>query len=330
MHTITIEDIAEALGISKTTVSRALSGKGRISEATKEKVRKYAAEHDYKPNVMARGLAQRRTYNIAVVTPDDNETTALAFFHRCLVGIISGTEEHGYDVLITAERGNRVNELERIVRNGKADGVILARTFIDDKRIGYLTENNIPCVVIGSSQVEGVVSIDNDNVGGSREMTERLIKRGVKKPALFGGSSEHFVTAQRLEGFDSALRENGLEIDEDLLFMDMHDKKVLEDAIATALAAGADCLLCMDDDIAERTLKICKAKDVLIPGQVSVASFYDSPVLEQTAPAISAVRYDGQSLGRKAAETLIKMIDGVGVSDIPMEGFEIRLRESTR
>ncbi|MCI6649047.1 MAG: LacI family DNA-binding transcriptional regulator, partial [Lachnospiraceae bacterium] len=68
MDKITIDDIARALGVSKTTVSRALSGKGRISDSTKKRVMEYAREHDYKPNVMARGLAQSRTYNIAVVT----------------------------------------------------------------------------------------------------------------------------------------------------------------------------------------------------------------------------------------------------------------------
>ena len=72
MKKITIDDIAEAVGVSKTTVSRALSGKGRISDATKKRVIQYAEDHKYKPNVMAKGLAQKCTYNLAVVIPQED------------------------------------------------------------------------------------------------------------------------------------------------------------------------------------------------------------------------------------------------------------------
>ena len=77
---MTIDDIAEALGVSKTTVSRAISGKGRISAATTARIRDYIEQHNYKPNVVARGLAQQRTYNIGVVCPMDYEIFDLPFF----------------------------------------------------------------------------------------------------------------------------------------------------------------------------------------------------------------------------------------------------------
>ncbi len=79
---LTIGDIAEELGVSKTTVSRAISGKGRIGEKTREKVLRYIKEHDYRPNVIAKGLAQSRTYNIGLVIPGSYHLVELPFFHK--------------------------------------------------------------------------------------------------------------------------------------------------------------------------------------------------------------------------------------------------------
>ncbi len=84
---LTIADIADALGVSKTTVSRAISGKGRISEATRERVKAYMKENNYKPNIIAQGLAQSRTYNIGVVMPSDYGIEDISYFQNCMVGI---------------------------------------------------------------------------------------------------------------------------------------------------------------------------------------------------------------------------------------------------
>ena len=83
----TIEDIARELGVSKTTVSRAISGKGRIGQATRARVLQFIEEHDYRPNVMARGLAQKKTYNLALLLPKDYAATEFPFFKDCMNGI---------------------------------------------------------------------------------------------------------------------------------------------------------------------------------------------------------------------------------------------------
>ena len=114
---ITIADVAEALGVSKTTVSRAISGKGRIGRETRERVLAYIEEHDYKPNVIAKGLAQSKTYNICVVMPGEYDVVDLTFFQECLFGIqeIAGSME--YDILLSICRKNDISSLERITAN---------------------------------------------------------------------------------------------------------------------------------------------------------------------------------------------------------------------
>ena len=101
MCKLTIGDVADALGVSKTTVSRAISGKGRISEETTRRVIDYIERHNYRPNVMARGLAQSRTFNIGVIYPAGHDVLNLPVYHRCLQGIGDVAVAAGYDILLS-------------------------------------------------------------------------------------------------------------------------------------------------------------------------------------------------------------------------------------
>ena len=102
--------------MSKTTVSRAISGKGRIGKATRERVLAYIEEHNYKPNVLAKGLAQLKTYNIGVMLPEDYTVVDLPFFQSCLVGIEETAISLDYDILLTMSRGRDCAQLVRMVQ----------------------------------------------------------------------------------------------------------------------------------------------------------------------------------------------------------------------
>ena len=160
---ITIADVAEALGVSKTTVSRAISGKGRIGKETRDRVLAYIEEHDYKPNAIAKGLAQSKTYNICVVMPGNYEIVDWNFFQTCLFGIQEVAEVAGYDILLTTCNMNDISSLERIIANGKVDGVVLMRTFLEDAQIEFLQQKHFPFVTTGSTKYENVAQIDHDH-----------------------------------------------------------------------------------------------------------------------------------------------------------------------
>ena len=187
-NVITISDVAEALGVSKTTVSRAISGKGRIGEATRQKVLAYIEEHDYKPNVIARGLAQSKTFNLCVVMPEDYALVDLPFFQEVITGIqeIAGMNE--YDILLCICQENDITGLERVVRNRKVDGIVLLRTFLKDPQIELLLEKKIPFVTTGSTTYRKVKQVDNDQQSACRELTSILLMRQMKHIALLGGS----------------------------------------------------------------------------------------------------------------------------------------------
>ena len=230
---ITIADVAEALGVSKTTVSRAISGKGRIGKETRERVLAYIEEHDYKPNVIAKGLAQSKTYNICVVMPGEYDVVDLTFFQECLFGIqeIAGSME--YDILLSICMTNDISSLERIIANHKVDGVILMRTFVEDEQIEFLQTKNVPFVTIGSTSTnyKGVIQVDHNHKSACKELTSIILMKQMEKIALIGGNEEHVVTQSRLRGFREAYAKMGKELDEDLMFLSQDNQVLVEKAV---------------------------------------------------------------------------------------------------
>ena len=211
-NNITIGDVAEALGVSKTTVSRAISGKGRIGAETRKRVLEYIKKNHYRPNVVAKGLAKSKTYNIGWVMPGDSNVSDLPFFQRCMMGISEVAAAGDYDILISMVFDRDISQLKSVVKNRKVDGIILGRTLVEDEGIEFLKESDIPFVVIGSSLDDDVIQIDNDHVKACRELTSIVIMKGVRRLALIGGSTNHVVNLTRRKGFESGLREQGIAV----------------------------------------------------------------------------------------------------------------------
>lgn len=328
--TLTIADIADALGVSKTTVSRAISGKGRIGSETRERVLKYIDAHNYTPNVIAKSLAQNKTYNLAVVMPGDYELIDLPFFQNCIMGIQEIASSFDYDMLLTVCNNADVTKLERIVRNRKVDGVILLRSFMDDVQVEYLQEKNVPFVVTGSSNYKGVVQVDNDHRAACRELTLILLMKRMKKIALIGGNEEHVVTQSRLMGFKDAFADSGTAVDESLIYMNLDNPVLLDGKLDDIIKREVDCIVCMDDAICMEVLYKLRREGISVPDQIRVASFYNSSMLETHDPSITSLDFDAKELGMLVCRTLLDMIEGQKVQKKTLLGYEVRLRESTK
>lgn len=327
---ITIADVAEALGVSKTTVSRAISGKGRIGNETRDRVLAYIEEHDYKPNVIAKGLAQSRTYNLCVVMPGEYDVVDLTFFQECLFGIQEIAGIMGYDIVLSICRTNDISSLERVISNHKVDGVILMRTFVEDAQIEYLQAKNVPFVTIGSSNYGDVIQIDHDHRNACRELTSLILMKGMERIALVGGDESHVVTQSRLGGFRQAYAEQKKEADETLLFLNLENNVMIDKAVDAILERDVDCILCMDDAVCSRVLKKLREKHVKVPDGVRVASFYNSSVLENNVPSITSLSFDAKELGMVACRTLLDVMEGVSVEQKRLLSYEVVLKESTK
>ncbi|WP_026665240.1 LacI family DNA-binding transcriptional regulator [Butyrivibrio sp. FC2001] len=327
---ITIEDVADALGVSKTTVSRAISGKGRIGEVTRRRVLEFIEQNNYKPNVVAKGLAQRRTFNIAVVWPGDYSLVDLPFFQRCLVGMSEVTSGYSYDIIISVVTGDEISNLKRIIDNHKVDGVILTRTLIDDKPAEYLQRTGIPFVAIGTSIDESIVTVDNDHFDACRELTSILIGKGQGKLALIGGSQNHMITRTRYEGFAHAYEQAGKKLDESLIFLNQGNEQKLTEIVKHLAEKKIDGVICMDDQLAGYVMSICRASGIRIPEDLRLASFYNSNILENAIVPVTSLNFDDRNLGAVATRMLMQLIDGERVGSKKLKNYEVIMKESTK
>lgn len=314
---ITISDIAEALGVSKTTVSRAISGKGRIGEATRERVNEYITAHDYTPNVIARGLAQSKTFNLCVAMPGNYVLVDLPFFQEAIMGIQEEAEAMQYDILLCIAQQEDVSSLERILSNRKVDGVLLLRTSVKDPQIELLISRKIPFVTVGSTEYAHVPQIDHDHETACRELTSYLLQSGMERIALLCGNENFVVNQSRYRGFLQAFEESEKDTASKIVFWNLESSEQMDRAVDQALFENADCLLCMDDAICCQVLRRLREKQKKVPQDVRVASFYNSAVLENNIPSITALSFDARRLGAAACRNLLAQIGG--------EEFEERL-----
>lgn len=327
---MTIDDIARELQVSKTTVSRAISGKGRISKSTRERVIRYIQEMNYKPNAIAKGLAQQKTYNIGFVMPNDYSLVDLPFFQKCMLGVSEIASSFDYDVLISTVSEGDISQLERMVNNHKVDGVILSRTLVKDAPAEFLKDKGIPFVTIGTALNKDIIQVDNDHRSACRELTSILLMRGIRKMALVGGNKAHVVTQKRLQGYMDAFLEQSLSPDNRLIYMDVESSIMIDKVVEEMVERHVECVICMDDSLCGHVLNKLRKEKLRVPADIKVASFYNSTLLENNIPSITSLQFDTRELGMVTCKTLLDVIDGKEVQVRTLLGYEVSMKESTQ
>lgn len=326
---LTIDDIARDLGVSKTTVSRAISGKGRIGAATRERVLSYIAKCNYRPSAAAKGLAESKTYNLALVLPRDFIKLDLPFIRKSMSAICQEASHRDYNILLCMADSDP-DSLARILDNRKADGVILTRTMENDPLISIITARGVPFATLGSlaEQYRGqaAVEADNDQIDGCRAFTEALLRKNPEKTALLGGDMRYIVNQSRLEGVKKAVKK--------MDFSDYHmeinlSPKTCTQVLDHLLSQGIQQFLCMDDDICIAALHHLEERGLRIPEDVRLASLYDNDELRKHRAGISALQFDAEELGRGACRELLKCLHGEPHEARLKLGSRICLRGST-
>lgn len=326
---VTMEEVAQALGVSKTTVSRALSGKGRVGTHTRKRVQEYIRQcGGTLGNMSQEDDVQAR--NLALVIPSHFIHLDLPFLRKCMGGVCRMAAQRGYDVLLCYADDQHTEQLERQLRNRKVDGVILTRTLRRDPCIDLLHKYHVPFVAIGRHEDAGVLQVDNDQAAAAAEMTRLLLQLGMKRIAYMGGSLEYTVNADRLSGYLSALQDAGITPELGLIYSNVESEEKRVDDLEAALERNPDCLLCCDDNLATAVLKELQKRGVAVPAQMRLASLYDSDLLEYVQPAVSAVNFDAAALGVAACRLLMDSMEGKTVPGRIVQGHQVILRASTK
>ena len=305
---LTMDIIAKDLQVSKTTVSRAISGKGRVGRETRDRVLKYIEGLGYRPNSMARALAGAKTYHIGVVIPDSNERGGAPFFKDCLVGVTEASARRDYDTVLAVISDGNIGSLERLVNGRRVDGVVLTRGDKKGRIVSYLRSQEMPFVLIGRDSAESVYQIDSDQKDGCCELTARLLSESSDGVALMAGSKELDIERLRYEGYEQAFLLAGREVDQSLVFWNSEEN--LEANIDALLKSGVKRLACSDDLLCLRVMEALKKRGVGVPEQMKVVSFFDSEELEKSEIPVTSLHVDTKVLSQKAGDLLIDILDG--------------------
>ena len=329
---LTIDDIARELGVSKTTVSRAISGKGRISAATRERVQAYIEEHNYRPNASAKSLAESRTYNLVLALPRDFIKLDIPFIRLTMSAIVDEAFTLGYNVMLCLDDETDSNPLIRTLDYRKVDGVILTRTVEDDHIVEMLIKRGIPFATLGSLPHKyagtAVVEADHDQEGGCCAFSKAILANSAAPTALLGNDLNYIVNQSRLCGFRKACQELVIPMDRTPIRMGINDLEGCREAVEELLARGVRRFLCMDEDICTRTISVLKDNGLTIPGDAQVASFSDADHLKNHHPPVSALSFDSGDLGRAACRELIRALNDDPHEPKPRLGYKIHLRQS--
>lgn len=314
-HNLILDDMAEELGLSKSTVSRAISGNGRISDKTRRRVLECAERHGFSPNSIASSLARSRTNNIGVVIPTEAFYSEIPFFHECLMGVCEVASQRNYDVLITPIGEGDISVLKRIVSQRKVDGILLTRSLVVDYPADYLKTVRIPFVTVGSSSDPNTVQVDTDTAVACRSLTSQILKDSGVKPALILGPLEYIVNQNRLAGFSEALAENSCRLSDAIVITGVSGGKNIREACRSVVQAGATYILCGDDYICAKTVEQLRddARD-----DIRISSFYNSDILRNLPLIDFVVSVDVRAYGIASGNLLIDLIEN---KPIPQKTF---------
>jgi LacI family transcriptional regulator, repressor for deo operon, udp, cdd, tsx, nupC, and nupG len=311
-HQITIIDIAKQLNISKSTVSRVLTGHPRVSEKTREAVLKLASELDYQRNMLAINLMSSQSHTIGIIVPE----FVTSFFPMVIMGAQEVASQAGYNVLISQSNESYETEVAnaKVMLDNRVDGVLvsLTRETRNYDHLKVFQRKGIPIVffnrVCDDMQVPKVVV---DDYEGAYKAVEHLILTGRKRIAHLGGPTSLHVSKKRLEGYKDALRKYNQPIDQELILdYDLNlDKVKIYIKHLLDLPEPPDALFTINDPTAFEAMLFMKAKGVRIPEDIAVVGFsnnYGSTLIE---PRLTTVAQPTHEIGQVAAQLLLDQIN---------------------
>lgn len=324
---VTIKDIAKALGLSTSTVSRALRDSYEISPETKKLVLEYAEKINYHPNPITLSLKERRSHSIGVIVSE----IANNFFSQTIDGIESIAYTNGYNVIISQTRESSERETINLnyLTSRSIDGLIVsvsAETH-DFSNFRELHERGMPIVffdrIVNEINTHKVIV---DNYKGAYEATTGLIGQGYKNIAAVANSELLSITRERLAGYKAALADQGIPEVESFIRYCAHGGLILEEveAMMTELlnqATRPDAILALSDKLTTGCLRVLKAKKLRVPDDIGLMGFSNSEITELIDPPLSVIKQPAFEMGQIATNLLLQLIE----SKRPVTDFETKV-----
>ncbi|SER94255.1 LacI family DNA-binding transcriptional regulator [Pedobacter rhizosphaerae] len=327
-ETSTIKDIAKALGLSTSTVSRALRDRYEISEETKKLVLAYAEKVNYRANPIARSLKERRSYSIGIIVSE----IANNFFSQVINGIESIAYDKDYHVIISQSHESFEQEKLNVdhLASRSIDGLLIALSS-ETQNIDYLRDlyaKGLPIVffdrVPENFETHKVIA---NNFKGSFDATEHLILSGKRTIAHLTNSENLSITRERLKGYQAALAKYHIDFNPDLVKYCQHGgmhSEELETAVKELLPLKPDGIFIASDRLTTGCIMALKNTNPEFAHKIAIAGFTNSNLVELFSPSLTSVRQPAFEMGQVATELLISMIE----AKRPVVDFETRILDT--
>ena len=310
-HMATIVDIAKALNISKSTVSRALHEHSDINPQTRAAVLEMARQLDYQPNLLAKSLVKSKSNTIGIIVPE----FLTYFFPTIIMGAQQVAEQAGYNVIICQSQESFKTEVANasVLLANRVDGVLISMTRETKKfeHFKAFERHGIPVVFFNRicDEMDTSKVLVNDYEGALKAV-EHLIENGYRNIAHIGGPPALRITHNRLKGYRDALEKHGLPFKKELV---VHCNLSKKDAVhcAEKLLNGKhrpDAVFCVNDPVAIQLMLAAKKMKIKIPSELGIVGFSNDPISEVIEPALTTVQQPVADIGRSAMHILLDAI----------------------
>lgn len=315
-----LKSLADKLGMSKTTVSRALNGYPEVSEVTRERVLLAAREAGYEANPMARSLAVGRSNVLGTIYPLLPADLGDPMFLEVVGGISEALEQKRMNFIIApVSTSNEMPSYEQMVRGRRVDGLVVSRTLVHDERIAYLARAGFPFIAHGRTQTDAPYAwFDYDNEAGIRMAVERLLSLGHQRIAMVSAPLAMNFAAQRRASFLAALSAAGLSADPRHLVDDCIERRTGHAAVQALLAATPrPTAIVVDNHLAGvGAVRALLDADVDIGRDMSLIVWGS---MADTLAGIDVTTIDqpnARAAGARMADMLLALIDGQAAASL--------------
>lgn len=307
----TLKEIAQLMGVSVSTVSKALNNSPEISIETRNRVKEVAIQKNYQPNYIAQSLKSKSTRTIGVIIPD----ILNYFFVKALNGIEKECRDTGYRIVTCISNESHNSEIEHIhsLANGSVDGLIISLSSETQRIKNYqhiknVLNNNIPVVMFDRvAKHLDCSKIISDNYQGAYEATKFLVTKGCKKLALFTTNNDLNVVEERKMGFIDSVKALSL-FDENLMFNieNLQDEQGIKEILSKY---DMDAVFAVDELLAIKIIKVAKKIQIKIPERLKVIGFSDGELSREYSPSLTTVDLHPEKIGELAITTLIAQLN---------------------
>jgi len=308
---VTIYDVAKALSLSPSTVSRGLKNHPQIRKETRKKILETAAEMGYQQNKFASNLRQKHTNTIGVVVPRLNSF----FMATVIAGMEKITNQHGYGLIISQSQESGEQEISCVstLFNSRVDGLLVSLA-LDTKKMDHFDiflNKNIPVVFFDRvSECHGCMSIVIDNFKAGYEATKHLIDQGCKRIMHLGGNLLRNVYADRYNGYRQALEDNKIPFDQSMVVIGDMSGEAGKSTAAKILKMKPlpDAVFVSNDTCAVEIIVELENAGIRIPEDIAVVGFNNEPISKVVRPYLTTVEYPALEIGEIAATSIINKL----------------------